>query len=351
MARIVACILRIASVSLSTDIPLAIASNIFVAAGVVILFVINIIFTQRIIRAAHPDLGWHRLFETFVKVIIALVIIMIIMLITVVVQSFYTLNPRIRKIDRDIQLTGLTYFAFVSFVPIPVVIIGLLIPRSQPVDKFGTGRWRTKIWILLTASTLVCFGACYRAACQFLPPRPMMTQSIYPVMHKAAFYIANFTVEILVLFLYAFLRVDKRFHIPNGAKNSYQNPADWKDPNHKLADDESRAPSAAEGLMLSNSANASKTISVPASPLSLSFPLSSKPSTPLNVYIEEDTFDGEKWGKGVEQMAKRESHLGHVRIESGDFGVPPPQVTAQVAGQAKVSAEDEMLREKPTEKV
>jgi hypothetical protein len=351
MARVMACILRIASVSLMKNVSLAIAANIFVAAGVVILFVINIIFTQRITRAAHPHFGWHKAFESAVKILIALVIIMIIMLITVVIQTFYTLNPRIRKIDRDIQLAGLTYFAFVSFLPIPVVILGLLIPRSRPINKFGTGRWRTKIRILLLSSTLVSFGACYRAGTQYLTPRPM-TQPIYPVMHKAAFYLVNFTIEIIVLFLYAVLRVDLRFHIPDGSRNSYIAPDGWKDPEHKLEEGDSRDGTPTGGLMLSNSANASKTISVPPSEHSMKEPMNfksnSKPSTPLQIYSEEETFDDKEpeWNVDEERQMRRGSHLGHVRIESGDFGSKPPEMVAQMAGQAKANAEAELASQK-----
>jgi hypothetical protein len=333
------------------NVSLAIAANIFVAAGVVILFVINIIFTQRILRAAHPKFGWHKAFELVVKTLIALVIIMIIMLITVVIQSFYTLNARIRNIDRDIQLTGLTYFAFVSFVPIPAVILGLLVPRSHPINKFGTGRWRTKIRILLLSSTLVCFGACYRAGAQYLTPRPM-TQPMYPIMHKAAFYLVNFTIEIFVLFLYAVLRVDLRFHIPDGARNSYIAPDGWKDPEHKLEEGESRDGTPTGGIMLSNSANASKTTSVPPSPHSMKEPMNfksdSKPTTPLQIYSEEETFDGKEpeWAVDEEKNMRRGSHLGHVRIESGDFGSKPPEMVAQMAGQAKANAEAELASQK-----
>ncbi|KAJ8112869.1 hypothetical protein OPT61_g4866 [Boeremia exigua] len=36
--------------------------------------------------------------------------------------------------------------------------------------------------------------------------------------HKAAFYVVNFAVEIVVVALYAGMRVDRRFWVPDGAK-------------------------------------------------------------------------------------------------------------------------------------
>jgi Protein of unknown function (DUF3112) len=216
MARITSLVLRLASLSLPTDIPLSIAAGVFLQAGVVIIFIVNIVFTQRILRAIHRNSAWHPLMSIVFKVIYALIIVTIAMVITVVVQSFYTLKPNIHRIDRDIQIYGTTFFAIVSFLPIPLIIAGYLLPRSSPVDKFGTGRFRHKIWILLFASTLICFGASYRAAVTWTHPVPK-TQPLPKFMGKGPFYIVYFTVEITVLYLYGFVRVDQRFHIPNGA--------------------------------------------------------------------------------------------------------------------------------------
>jgi hypothetical protein len=216
MARIVTSTLRIVSIHFNTNIRLALAAQIFVSAGVLVLFIVNLIFTQRMLRAAHPHFGWHVVFSWFFKVLYALVLLSIIAVIVVVVQMFYSLNTNTRRIDRDIQLYGSTYFAFVSFLPIPFVVGGLLIPRKQKLDKFGTGRWRTKVAVLLSSSTLLCFGATYRVGTLYRTPVSRM-QPMPQYFSKGAFYFVNFTVEILVVYLYALLRVDKRFHVPNGA--------------------------------------------------------------------------------------------------------------------------------------
>jgi hypothetical protein len=216
MARIVACIMRIVSACFPHDVSIAIAAQIFVAAGVVILFIINLIFAQRMLRAAHPQFGWHRAFSRAFQGLYALIIILLIMVITGTILSFYTLNPDTLRICRHLQQTGGTYFMFVSFLPIPMVIIGLLVPRKTRLEKFGTGKWRTKVAILLTSATLLCLGASFRAGTNFKTPRPVADPAWYQA--KWCFYIFNFTVEIIVVYLYLLLRVDKRFHIPDGSK-------------------------------------------------------------------------------------------------------------------------------------
>ncbi|KAL8812146.1 MAG: hypothetical protein Q9200_001263 [Gallowayella weberi] len=216
MARITTCVMRIVWATRPRHIPIAIAAQIFVAAGVVLLFVINLIFAQRIIRAAHPNSGWHPFFTHFFTAIYVLIVVSLIMLITANVQSFYTLNSNTKRIDRDIVLYGGTFYAIVSFLPFPLVIGGLVIPRKTRVEKFGSGRFRSKIAVLLTATFLLCLGACFRVGTNYKTPKPVSDPPAY--YSKACFYIFDLTVEVLVIFLYVLVRVDRRFYVPDGSK-------------------------------------------------------------------------------------------------------------------------------------
>lgn len=217
MCRIITCILRIASSTRQTNIRLAMAAQIFVAAGVLLVYVINLIFTQRLIRAQHPRWGWSKPFSIFLKLTYVVVVISLIMVITVTVQMFYTLNPNTRRIDRDVQLYCSTFFAYVSFLPIPLMTVSLILPRKTRVEKFGLGRWRTKVFVLLISSFVLCLGAAYRCGTAYLPPVPM-TQPLPSYYSRACFYVFNFVLEILIIYLYIFARIDRRFHVPNGAK-------------------------------------------------------------------------------------------------------------------------------------
>lgn len=218
MARITTCVMRIVWTERLTSIPIAIAAQVFVAAGVVLLFVVNVIFAQRIIRASHPHSGWHPLFSKAFIMIYVLIVMTLIMLITAVVQSFYTLNKNTKRIDRDIQLYGQTFYTIVAFLPIPLVLGGLAIPRTTRVEKFGSGRFRSKIYILLLSSALLTLGAAFRVGTNYKTPRPRNDPAWYH--SKACFYIFNFTVEIIVVYLYVALRVDTRFYVPDGARRA-----------------------------------------------------------------------------------------------------------------------------------
>jgi hypothetical protein len=214
MARIVALVLRIAWASRLTNISLAIAANVFTAAGVVILFIVNLIFAQRIVRAYHPKLGWHTATRLFFRFLFFSVVAMLVMVITVTVQSFYTLDANTRRIDRDIQLFAQTFLAALAFLPIPITLFAWLTPRDHPIEKFGQGRFRTKITLLLVTSTLLTLGAGFRVGVAY-DIRPITQPAWFH--HKACYYIFNYVIELIVVYLYGLSRFDRRFHVPNGA--------------------------------------------------------------------------------------------------------------------------------------
>lgn len=113
------------------------------------------------------------------------------------------------------MLTTTPCSAFVAFLPIPITALAVLKPRQQRPEKFGQGRYRTKISLLLITSFLLTIGAAFRIAVAFTTPRPLADPAWYH--SKPCFYCFNFVIEILVVYLYAISRFDRRFHIPNGA--------------------------------------------------------------------------------------------------------------------------------------
>jgi hypothetical protein len=83
MARITTMTMRLVWCTYATNIHIAIAAQIFVA--------------------AHPQWAWAHWFSMAFKVYYASIIAMLVALIFCTVQSFYTLDYNIRRIDRDVQ--------------------------------------------------------------------------------------------------------------------------------------------------------------------------------------------------------------------------------------------------------
>ncbi|MCJ1288108.1 hypothetical protein MMC26_007463 [Xylographa opegraphella] len=216
MARSLTCIMRIVWAFRPTNVSIAIAASILVAAGVVILFLINLLWAQRILRAAHPRPGWHPLLSLAFTALYALLIASLVILIAFTVLSFYTLDPSKRQTAHGLQLYGGTLFAVIAFLPIPIVLAGIIVPHKSRVEKFGSGRFRTKVYILVAAAFLLSLGAWFRIGTSYLPPRPRDNPAWY--QSKACFYVFDLGVEVVVIWLYILVRVDRRFHVPDGSK-------------------------------------------------------------------------------------------------------------------------------------
>lgn len=214
MARVVACITRIAWALHPDNENLAIASQIFVAAGVLLLFITNLVFAQRMIRAYHRFFGWSAGLTRLFRGLFGSVVAVLVMVITVTIQSFFTLSKKTHRIDKGIQLFCGVYLAVIAFLPIPLVLAAALVPRRTPIDRFGVGHFRTKFGLLTFTSVLLATGAIFRAATNFVK-RPL-NDPAWP-QTKAAFYCFNFGIEVIVVGTYLLARFDRRFHIPDGS--------------------------------------------------------------------------------------------------------------------------------------
>ena len=190
------------------------------------LFLANLFFTQRIIRAQHPHFGWTKPFSIAFPVLFVIIVATILSLIVGVIYSFFTLNEFTQRAVHDIQLYGETLYAIVAFLPIPLVLASTIARRhpnirdNERIDKFGSGTMRTKVVMVLVSAVFLTLGASWRCATLYLPTA--YTTDPHPwYFSKACFYIFNFTIEWCVVAFWGLMRIDKRFYIPNGAKGPF----------------------------------------------------------------------------------------------------------------------------------
>ncbi|KAK5654625.1 hypothetical protein OQA88_6946 [Cercophora sp. LCS_1] len=222
MARITALSMRMAWASHPTNVNVAIAAGVMTAAGVLLLFLVNLMFAQRVVRAYFPKFGWSNAVRWVFRVLFGSVVGVLIMVVTVSVHLFFTADPDVRAREREVQLFAGVYLAVLAFLPVLIVAVVKLVARSRKVeDKFGTGKFRVKVGLLVGTSLLLTLGAAFRAGIAFVP-RPITQPAWYH--SRAAYYIFNFGVELLVVYAYGLARFDRRFHVPDGSKG----PGDYK---------------------------------------------------------------------------------------------------------------------------
>ncbi|ESZ91706.1 hypothetical protein SBOR_7901 [Sclerotinia borealis F-4128] len=213
MVRNITCIMRIVWAFHPTNNSIVVAALIFENAGVVVLFAVNIIFTQRILRAIHPHIGWNPIVSKVFLAILISVPLIIFWNIISLTTSFFTLNPRSLEITKNLLLFGSCWTLFLSSFPAIFVTLSTSFPSSTSVEKFGHGRFRMKCIILMLATGLLVTGAITRLLGAVIE-KPISAPS--HLFSKAVFYTTGFMLEILVVYGYLFLRVDLRFWVPNG---------------------------------------------------------------------------------------------------------------------------------------
>lgn len=218
MARIVTLSLRISWAAFPHNGRLAIAASIFVNAGILIIYVINLILAQRILRATHPDLGWHLILRAAYKFFYVGIGGALAMVITSAVLTAYTLNPATKQKCRDIQLAAITYLLLFTCLPAIHVGLAIFLPKSQNAEDFGQGSVKRKMIVVTTSALLCMLIAGFKTGILWMPLRPVTNPPWYD--SKACFYIFNFSLEILLLIVLTFSRIDKLFFIPNGSKKA-----------------------------------------------------------------------------------------------------------------------------------
>ncbi|RFU75230.1 family c-likeg- -coupled receptor [Trichoderma arundinaceum] len=214
MARISANVMRIVWACYPTNIRIAIAAQILASAGVLLIFVVNLILVQRVLRAYHPHLGWSMPAKIVFRSLFVSVVGCLFMLIIAVVYSFYTLDQSAIDKTHIAQTVAVTYFAFLAFLPIPIIGLCFVIPRRQRIEKFGAGSMRYKLFLLIFTASLLTLGAAFRAGVIYYRVPPTQPRWFH---HKACFYCFNYVIELIAVFTYALSRFDKRFHIPDGS--------------------------------------------------------------------------------------------------------------------------------------
>jgi hypothetical protein len=216
MARVITCIMRTVWATRQHNTKVAIASQIFNNAGVLIVYLVNLIFAQRILRAKHPRLGWNTALAQIFHIGYALLAGALVMVIVATVIMLYTRNPDTIRACVDCQRAAVIFLFILTAIPLLLVSLSFLLPQStRGEEAFGAGSINSKILLLIMASCVATALSGYKLGTTWEAPRPLTDPAWYH--SRAAFYCFGYLLEVFILCIYIFGRVDKRFHVPNGS--------------------------------------------------------------------------------------------------------------------------------------
>ncbi|KAK6352746.1 hypothetical protein TWF696_004749 [Orbilia brochopaga] len=219
MSRVVTLSMRCAWSFHPTNENLAIANQVFNAAGVILLYVLNLMFCHRLFRARHPSVEHGKRRKIFYGLFAAIYTIIgctFILVIVPTVWSFLTTNHTLQMKFITIRKVAVTIIFIVSFLPFIIVPITLLTPHRDVETQLGLekhyrGGFRMKGFIILFAAFFLAFGAGFRLGVTFSPPRPGTNPAWYH--SRAAYYVTYFTFEYIVMLWFTVMRVDERFSV------------------------------------------------------------------------------------------------------------------------------------------
>jgi hypothetical protein len=213
LIRVVTCAMRISWARDPTNSHLSIAATVFSSAGILFIYIINLVFSQRILRAKQPAIGWNHLLAFAFKGLYGLVIATLFMGITVLAISINTTNPDTLRAIRNVSLATTTFIAVITLLPLVIIAVAYLFPKSDNAETFGTGSIAGKTLILSSSVCLAIVIAGFKAGTTWESPRLATDPAWY--QSKAAYYCFSFMLEIPIVALFLVTRVDKRFHVPD----------------------------------------------------------------------------------------------------------------------------------------
>lgn len=131
-----------------------------------------------------------------------------------IIGFFFSTDDEARQTAfESILKFGISYNLFLVVFPFVTIFLACTVPGPKP-EKFGEGSLRIKTSLVMFSAVALATGTVVRAYSIFNPRPPTTTDVLYG---KPVFYTTQFMIEIIIVVMYALLRFDLLFHIPNGS--------------------------------------------------------------------------------------------------------------------------------------
>ena len=198
--RVVACAMRIAWAYRIANVRIAVASQILLQAGVILLYLMNVIIAGRVLRTLFGHRSWLR---SILAALSIMTISSLVMVITAIIVSVFTLEERSRDACLDVQRAAATYFVLLTTAPM-MMLAACLKHKYNQVD----GRLRSILALTAMSALLCMIMAGFKAGVIWETPRPIFSPAWYH--SNICLYALGFGPEVLDLTMLFMARVDVR---------------------------------------------------------------------------------------------------------------------------------------------
>ncbi|KAK4187879.1 hypothetical protein QBC35DRAFT_550998 [Podospora australis] len=206
--RIVSLVMRIAWALHPNQLRVEIAAATFALAGVVLLYVLNLILSRRFVRD-YAIFGYRPSVKGVYRFGIFIIVACLIMAVIVSSNTYFTRAPDILQECRDILLAVIAILTVMAFVPVITVLVVWFFADEEAIDREKT-RFKRRVTMLVVTSLLLTLEAGFRCGTLYAA-RPVGREAWFN--HRAAYYCLGFLLEILVVYLLVAVRFGHGFDL------------------------------------------------------------------------------------------------------------------------------------------
>lgn len=216
--RVLACAVRMAWAFRPGNVRVAVASQVLLQAGVLLLLLLNLILAERVLLGQRPGPRARWCLRVLLGAMSALTVSALIMVVVSIIVSVYSLDQRTIEQCRDVQRAAATYLVVLAVAPAALLLVATLL-STEPISRVTKVR-RSEVAIVLSSCLLCTLNAGFKAGVVWARPKSLFDPAWYH--SRACLYTFVLGTEVVALVLVLATRADLKFIPAASLRNEFE---------------------------------------------------------------------------------------------------------------------------------
>ncbi|KAK3388775.1 hypothetical protein B0T20DRAFT_102612 [Sordaria brevicollis] len=188
----------------------AVPARTFTTAGNTLIYILNF-FTVRRFNRDYALFGAHPAPLRITRFLMFATLACLVMIVTSLVDSYHEHTDAVEKQGRAVQLAALTILTVLAFCPIIMASLGHVFRDNAKVyggSQEEKRRYKARMRLIMISSLLMTLDVGYECGVAYAR-RPVERPAWWH--HRAALYLSDYLLELLMVALFGVARLDRRF--------------------------------------------------------------------------------------------------------------------------------------------
>lgn len=216
--RVLACAVRVAWASRPDSVRIAVASQVLLQAGVLLLLLLNLILAERVLLGRRPGPRARRCLRVLLGAMSALTVSALIMVVVSIIVSVYSLDQRTIERCRDVQRAAASYLVVLAVAPAALLSVAPLF-STEPTPRVTKLR-RSEVAVVLSSCLLCTLNAGFKAGVVWARPKSLFDPAWYH--SRSCLYTFVLGTEVVALVLLLATRADLKFISAASTRNEFE---------------------------------------------------------------------------------------------------------------------------------